>query len=344
MGSDSSRGQCEGLEEGRGGATELSVLGATVLRHLLQLRCNAQAVTLLKDEGVPGSAVQAVQEVRIATAIFPSFSLLNHSCSPNTSVSFRTDSAPGQTVTVTVRASQALAAGEELLHCYGPHRSRMPARERQRLLQEQYFFLCQCTACCQELGSEFKVRGAGSPPELYCLECGSAMQDGEDGYVCCRSSCDSQLSRADLRRRLQDLRGELERAQRLIERSRADDALRRLKTASERAGRFLPETDQLRGELADMSARAHAAAGEWRQAAAQLKCSLAAIGAQYGGQSVELGRQLFKLAQLHFNGGEPGPALCVIPEARRLLSLHCGASCEELLELQAMEDCLQGAL
>lgn len=42
--------------------------------------------------------------------------------------------------------------------------------------------------------------------------------------------------------------------------------------------------------------------GDWRQAAAQLRCSVAAIRAQYGEESVELGRQLYKLAQLHFNG------------------------------------------
>ncbi|KAJ8347662.1 hypothetical protein SKAU_G00262510 [Synaphobranchus kaupii] len=340
-------GQSQSLEESGGGTADLSMLGATALRHMLQLRCNAQAVTMLKDKGVPGSAVQSIQEVRVATAIFPTLSLLNHSCSPNTSVSFGTDPASGRSeagdsVTVTVRATQAVSAGQELLHCYGPHYSRIPVRERQRLLQEQYFFLCQCTACCQELGSEVKVQVA--TPELHCVQCGSALQCGEDGYFCSRSSCDFRLSRADLAHRLQDLRAQMDQAERLIERDRPDDALRRLQTASGQASRFLPETHPLRGELADMSARAHATMGDWRQAAAQLRGSVTAIRAQYGEDSVELGRQLFKLAQLHFNGGEPQPALSVIPKARRLLSLHCSPSCEELEELRAMEVCLQGAL
>lgn len=83
-------------------------------------------------------AVQSSSEIRIATALFPVLSLLNHSCSPNTSISFtggfQTDPlsqfgcSEGHTdhpesshcgVTVTVRASKDLTAGQEILHCYG---------------------------------------------------------------------------------------------------------------------------------------------------------------------------------------------------------------------------------
>uniref|UniRef100_A0A4W5M9Y8 Uncharacterized protein n=1 Tax=Hucho hucho TaxID=62062 RepID=A0A4W5M9Y8_9TELE len=42
--------------------------------------------------------------------------------------------------------------------------------------------------------------------------------------------------------------------------------------------------------------------GEWQGAASQLERSVVAISSQYGEDSIELGRQLFKLAQLHFNG------------------------------------------
>ncbi|KAJ8386221.1 hypothetical protein AAFF_G00175410 [Aldrovandia affinis] len=353
--SDGHSGQSQSQEGGEGWSPELRILGATALRHMLQLRCNAQAVTTLKDTGFPGSAVQSVQEVRIATAIFPTLSLLNHSCSPNTSLAFRADpvsdgaearpvSLPGAAgVTVTVLAAQPVGAGQELLHCYGPHYSRMPVSERQRLLQEQYFFLCQCSACCQELRSKGEGRGAAAASGFRCERCQSALQRGEGDYLCSQSSCGFQLSQADLAHRLQELQGHLDQADWLIERDRPDEALRGLQTASAQASRFLPETHPVRGELADASARAFATMGDWHQAAAQLRCSVAAVRSQYGEESVELARQLFKLAQLHFNGGEPQPALAVIPKARRLLSLHC-PGCDELEELQAMEDCLQGAL
>lgn len=43
--------QSHGQEESRGWAAELSLLGCVVLRHMLQLRCNAQAVSVLQDTG-----------------------------------------------------------------------------------------------------------------------------------------------------------------------------------------------------------------------------------------------------------------------------------------------------
>lgn len=81
--------------------------------------------SLPEDTSLP---VQSSKELRIATAIFPILSLLNHSCQPNTSISFNlglsvsgpsspVDFASG--VTVTIRACRDIAAGQELLHCYG---------------------------------------------------------------------------------------------------------------------------------------------------------------------------------------------------------------------------------
>lgn len=42
--------------------------------------------------------------------------------------------------------------------------------------------------------------------------------------------------------------------------------------------------------------------GDWSNAASHLELSAVAIASQFGEESIELGRQLFKLAQLHFNG------------------------------------------
>lgn len=155
-------------------SSELWLLGSTVLRHMLQLRTNAQAIIRLQDTGdhkwiskarsmkmilhnllwqnllnvkLPSfwflhftgsenSPVQASQEVCIATAIFPTLSVLNHSCCPNTSLVFSTGTATDPSgadlpeslseersavcgVTVTARAAKDIAPGQEVLHCYG---------------------------------------------------------------------------------------------------------------------------------------------------------------------------------------------------------------------------------
>uniref|UniRef100_UPI0037E8BBC5 SET and MYND domain-containing protein 4 n=1 Tax=Semicossyphus pulcher TaxID=241346 RepID=UPI0037E8BBC5 len=362
-----------------GGVTDWSsdmwLMGSAVLRHILQLRCNAQAVCMLQDTGAEISPVQSSREIRLATAIFPTLSLLNHSCRPNSSLVFSTGtrSDPLETdlcadfsgnvaenrstscgVTATVRAAKVITAGQEILHCYGPHSSRMVIKERQRLLQEQYYFLCQCEACTlqqQEAGTGGRQQqsGDGGGPQesgLLCGKCKGALkkstQDKRKGFICTQSSCGHRISSSEVSHRLQEIRADLEAAVDLMERDRPDEALRLLRRTQSQSGLILAETHPLQGELADATARAYATMGDWKNAASHLEQSAAAISSQYGEDSIELGRQLFKLAQLHFNGGARGPALSVIPKVRRLLCLHCGPHCQELQELQAMEGCLQG--
>lgn len=85
--------------------------------------------------GAANLPVQSSKEIRIATALFPTLSLLNHSCCPNTSLAFSTgagsdvsaelsgsvagDRSTACGVTVTVRAAKVIAPGQEILHCYG---------------------------------------------------------------------------------------------------------------------------------------------------------------------------------------------------------------------------------
>ncbi|XP_067085184.1 SET and MYND domain-containing protein 4 [Osmerus mordax] len=351
--------QSQGQEDKKkpmGWAPELSLLGSVVLRHMFQLRCNAQAVSALINTG--DSAVQSTCEVRIATAMFPTLSVLNHSCSPNTSLAFATGPRTGPPspepessaalatagcgVTVTVRAAREVSQGQEFLHCYGPHSSRMKVSERRRLLQDQYYFLCTCDACSLEEDSEVRGERSGSDTGLQCGKCQEPLKTlTEDGGAWCVCVCGQRVSRVELDLVLKEVKARLEKAVELMEEDRPDEALGVLQRAGPRSGVFLGETHPLQGQLADAKARAYATMGDWRRAASQLESSVVAVGSQYGEDSIEVGRQLFKLAQLHFNGGSPAPALSVIPRARRLLSLHSGEHCPELQELRAMEDCLR---
>ncbi|KAM9455648.1 SET and MYND domain-containing protein 4 isoform 2-T2 [Clarias gariepinus] len=328
--------------------SERSLLGGTALRHMLQLRCNAQAVTAIsvKDTGL---TVQSSKEIRIATALFPILSLLNHSCQPNTSLSFSLGlSSSGSScpvyfasgVKVTVRASRDIAAGEELLHCYGPHCRRMEVEERQHWLLRQYFFHCQCAACKLELANGKRTL----PLDFKCEKCGSFLTMSVDVYVCSELSCDHQIMYSELQKRIQIIHNHLEQALQLMEKNQINDALSILQKAAILADRILMKVHPLQGELADAMARTYATMGLWMQAASYLKISIAAVCSQYGKDSVELGRQQFKLAQLYFNGGDVQSAHSVIPLARRLLSLHCDPHCKELHELKAMETCLHNQM
>ncbi|XP_068601042.1 SET and MYND domain-containing protein 4 [Brachionichthys hirsutus] len=341
--------------------SESWLLGGAALRHVMQLRCNAQAVTVLQDTGTTNSPVQSNREVRVATAIFPTLSLLNHSCCPNTSLVFVSrdvsepcasdlsadvgeraaeDRSEACRIAVTVRAANVIPPGQEILHCYGPHSRRMATQERQCLLLEQYFFLCRCEACAL---LEDEEEGAASG--LLCIKCNRFLrksdESGGKGFLCSRSSCGHRMSSSEVSRSLRGIRVDLEKAVDLLQRERPDEALEILRTKCQ-PGLILAETHPLQGELDDTTARAYAVMGYWNDAASHLQRSAAAVGSQYGEDSIELGYHLFKLVQLHFNGGSRSPALALIPKVRRLLRLHRGPSCQEMRELQAMEDCLRG--
>ncbi|XP_014895926.1 SET and MYND domain-containing protein 4 isoform X2 [Poecilia latipinna] len=342
-------------------SSELWVVGSAVLRHMLQLRCNAQAVITLQDTGSENSRVQSVEEIRVATAMFPTLSLLNHSCRPNTSLVFSTGTADdpvgsqdsvgfnqrllgeewqGRGVTVTVRATRDINAGEEILHCYGPNSNRMGTEERRRLLQEQYYFLCECEACSDQ--EEEMRESSRNESGLLCTKCKGALKKNKgSGFSCSLLPCGHQISSSDVNHKLQEFRVALEKAVALMEKENPVEALHLLKKISSQSGLLLRDTHPLQGELADATARAYASLGDWKNAATHLEQSAAAISSQYGKDSLELGQQLFKIVQVHFNGGARGPALSVIPKVRRILSLHCGPHCPELQELNALEECLQ---
>lgn len=72
----------------------------------------------------------------------------------------------------------------------GPHSSRMVTSERQRLLQEQYYFLCQCEACSVQEGRQQQdgARGSKNESGLLCFKCKEALK------VCYQSNSMDLLS------------------------------------------------------------------------------------------------------------------------------------------------------
>ena len=56
-------------------------IGGLLLRHIQQLICNAHAITELQAKQISPD-VDAQNQVRIATAVYPTVSLMNHACDP----------------------------------------------------------------------------------------------------------------------------------------------------------------------------------------------------------------------------------------------------------------------
>ncbi|GFO29337.1 SET and MYND domain-containing protein 4-like [Plakobranchus ocellatus] len=62
--------------------SDMSQVGGLLLRHILQLVCNAHAITSIQAEPSAEANVSGTEQTRLATAIYPTASLMNHSCDP----------------------------------------------------------------------------------------------------------------------------------------------------------------------------------------------------------------------------------------------------------------------
>ncbi|NWW76537.1 SMYD4 protein, partial [Climacteris rufus] len=312
-------------------SAELKTVAEAMLRHVLQLQCNAQAITVMQELGPGDGAVVNKKPVRLATAFFPVLSLLNHSCCPNTSVSFSGTAA-------TVRASQPIPRGQEVFHCYGPHRCRMGVAERQQLLR-QYFFECHCQSCLEEL--EPDVKSVVSMRNSFCCpKCQAQMQGEEDTLCCSNEACATSASRENLSCRLQDLQQQIQKASDLLSARKADQAIKMLLKCQMDAGSFLSPEHLLMGEMEDHLAQVYATLGKWQEAARHLKKSIEIVEMHHGPSSVETGHELFKLAQILFNGFAVSEALSTIQRAEGILSVHFGPQSAQIQELQEMKACL----
>nr|XP_060612740.1 SET and MYND domain-containing protein 4 [Anolis sagrei ordinatus] len=316
---------------GNGLSVDQDVLGEAVLRHVLQLQCNAQAVTTLRVSGC--EAVARHEEVTLATALYPVLSLLNHSCDPNTSLAF-----DGRTVAV--RASRAIPRGQEILHCYGPHRCRMKPTERRQRLLAQYFFECRCPACAEEAGPE----SASGSSLFRCPTCRAPMQ-GEGPFLCCSSpSCKAVLPKEGFQDQLRKLRQRMEAAMDLLAQGKADRSEEQLRKCHLEAQRLLSPGHLVAGEIEDHLAQVHATQGNWPEAAAHLRRSIEVVEAHYGAGSIEVGQELFKLAQVLFNGHFVPEALQAAEKAEAALSVQMGPRSPEVQELREMKSCLEELL
>ncbi|XP_053130535.1 SET and MYND domain-containing protein 4 [Hemicordylus capensis] len=314
----------------------LMVFGEAVLRHMLQLQSNSQAITALRESGSGGGPVTSREQVRLAAALFPVLSLLNHSCDPNTSVTF-------SSTTAEVRALQPIPRGQEILHCYGPHRSRMGAAERRERLLAQYFFECRCQPCLDELRPSSRERAARQRSGFCCPACRMPMQ-GEGLLRCSSGACEGPVPEDGFLRRLRGLQLRTEAALERLGQGQSGQSVELLLKCRLDAERFLSPDHLMVGEIEDHLARAYVTLGKWAEAAEHLSSSIQVVEARYGPSSIEAGQELFKLAQVLFNGCAVPESLGAIRKAEAVLSTHWGAQSPPVRELHAMRACLQERL
>jgi len=137
-------------------------VGGTVLRFLQIISCNGIEV----PEMTEAESLDKSHPSTIGLGIYPTISLLNHSCDPNIELIFTDD-------TCAARMVQTVRAGCELTIDYGYVYYSMPGERRRQALQSQYFFDCRCPACTGNWG--LKSTLPTGVPSIKCLECGAGL-------------------------------------------------------------------------------------------------------------------------------------------------------------------------
>jgi SET domain-containing protein len=118
--------------------TEQILLASILLKHIQQMICNAQTISITKTSQIDEIIFDNDDEQdeitkRFASAIFPTCALMNHSCIPNIRCVFDQGY-------LRVYTARLIRQGEEIFNCYGPQKSLIPSTEqRQNVLFEQYF-------------------------------------------------------------------------------------------------------------------------------------------------------------------------------------------------------------
>ncbi|KAM7537889.1 hypothetical protein Aperf_G00000077218 [Anoplocephala perfoliata] len=159
-----------------------SWIAACILCHIQSTNVNAFALSEMTygagNEILPSACV-------IASAIYPTISLTNHSCNPSTSYVFKNRR------TVSLYALQPLQVGSEISFSYGPEFSTKSTCERRSTLRKKYYFLCECEAYKKCWGEE-----SGKPEKIKCPDCSKPFQESDECCLACKSKRGMQIFRS----------------------------------------------------------------------------------------------------------------------------------------------------
>ncbi|KAK3592512.1 hypothetical protein CHS0354_013846 [Potamilus streckersoni] len=302
-------------------------IGGLLLRHIQQLVCNAHAITELQVSQVSEGNIAQVEEtsqVRVATAIYPTASLMNHSCDPTIISSFCKD-------VLVVRAVKDVPKGGEIFNCYGPHHRRMGWSQRQQSLKEQYFFTCKCQPCLtdREQQSIFTA--------WRCCKCEDAVLETENSCQGCGLIADKQLLKKTY------LEGErlfligLDK----LKQQNITGAIEELLSCHKLWKDILYRYHQDLSKVLDCLSRCYAMQGHFKSSSGYLRESIKIVSKMYGESSIEVANELHKFSEVLISARNWTEALTVAERAIKLFSLHYGESHSTVQELFDMKKQLQ---
>ncbi|TRY69069.1 hypothetical protein TCAL_11285 [Tigriopus californicus] len=324
----------------------LDFIGGLMLKHMLQLVCNASAIyevgpTKEASEDL-NNAVSETEQRRIATAIYPGASMMNHSCDPTVINSFFNNR-------LIVRAIMPVAKGGEIFNCYGPHFRRHLRQERLTDLQSQYNFTCRCSHCADPK-ADFRLHGRFAA--FKCSNCDGPIPDilkeaeltnQEDWHA--NQPC---MDCGQARRSSQQI-GDVflgldlfNKGQEMAARQDFSGAIHSFQKSLEVRERSLYKNHKDILETLDSLAKCQAMMGNFSQSAESLRKCISIVENRYGAVSIEVGHELVKFSdilegQIADNGLNPKTAEAleaILKRASEILLLHYGNWHHEFQEVQ----------
>lgn len=262
-------------------------VSSLLLRHILQLISNGHAITKINaiaDNNKNKLLIQ--QQDRIATAIYPSASMMNHSCEPNIINSFLGH------ILIT-KATQDIMAGEEVFNCYGADFRRMPRKERQDKMESQYCFKCNCAACTiPEYEDTLKKFTA-----MKCPECSGPLNDNRQAHMSC-IDCGVAVYHDTYDFTLIQAQQYFAKAEMCIEDEKYEEALVKLKECLLLRKGALYKCHENITTTMDLIAKVYAIMGQWLNSISYLEHNLVTIEERYGFWSIEVCNEINKLTDI----------------------------------------------
>ncbi|XP_050315438.1 SET and MYND domain-containing protein 4-like [Anthonomus grandis grandis] len=153
----------------------ITYVGGLITKHIAQLSCNSSIIEHWSYSSTDLLFPDIL--ITIACGMFPSVSIMNHSCRPNVTNFFICD-------TLVVKALEDIPERDEVFNCYGIDYRGMSRHQRQVACRSLYHFECKCVICSDQskevemLDSYICPKCKGLVPEIanvsciFCVGCG----------------------------------------------------------------------------------------------------------------------------------------------------------------------------
>ncbi|CAK9830542.1 SET and MYND domain-containing protein 4 [Anthophora retusa] len=247
-------------------------VSSLLLRYILQLIGNGHAIT--KSSTNDSSMNQDI----VATGIYPSASMMNHSCDPNI-INIFVDQY------LIVRASRDIKKHEEVFNCYGPHYRHMTTENRQKILNSQYCFICKCKPCTVPTLQYFLERFTATK----CLKCNGALCNIRNCIYCLDCNDKSQIYPLSKIIQANEI---FQAAQACINLGKTEEALEKLKKCLCIRRKILYKHNEDITMTLNLMGEIYKTIGQWINSIASLESTLPAITERFGSSSTEFSDQL----------------------------------------------------